>query len=344
MLRAIYNFDHCAKSANLVSGQTVNPAVGFGYPNATLLTPASIGVGADGFIGGYSSGANVNMAFDMTGIVPPNPTKMVVGWRLRTLQVYAGVHAMIAFSIPSSPNDTTAYIVTMGTQAPWVPGVGGEIYVELTYDFTTFQASVLVNGAPVTVVQGSAPNAAQKAAFVSGAWVLNFILSNTLNGRYAYRDIYILDGVAGDGGVNPLGPQKMFPVFLDAADGTGWTALGAATPLDVLNTALPGNPYTTSPADKTPLVTSLKTNAPAGSRVSAVSLSLSGASLGDGASTSKVEISQGGQTIPAKFVSVQKAITYGQPIGLFTKAPDGGNWDLAKLDATALKLTPDTVA
>lgn len=343
MLRAMYSFDHCAKSSNLVAGQTVNPSVGFGYSNASLLAPASIGVGADGFIGGYSSGANVNLAFDMTGVIPANPTKVTFGWRLKTLQVYASTHAMISFSIPASPNDTSAYIIAMGSgNTPWVPAVNGECYVELTYDFTTFTPTLSINGVPTPCTIGSAPNTAQKAAFVSGAWTINFVLANTLNARYAYRDIYILDAVAGDGMVAPIGPQKLFPVFLDAADGAGWTATGAATPMDVLNTTMPGNPYTTSPADKTPLVTSLKTSAPAGSRVNAVSLSLSGTSIGDGPSTSKIELTQGGQTLTPKFVPVARTITYGAPIGLFLKAPDGGAWDLAKIDATTLKLTPDT--
>lgn len=345
MLRAIYNFDHCAKSATLTAGSTVNPSVGFGYSNATLLAPASIGVGADGFMGGYIAGGTVNVAFDMTGIIPANPTKVTFGWRVRTLQVYSNTHAMISFSVPGTPNDTTAYMMTISpAAAPWVPAVGNDVYVELTYDFTTFTATAMVNGAPVAVTAGPVPSAAQKAAFVSGAWTINFVLANSLNARYAYRDIYVLDAVAGDGMVTPLGPQKMFPISLDAADGTGWVATGAGTTMDALNTALPANPYSTSPSDKTPLVTSLKTNAPAGSRVNAVSLSMSGTSIGDVASTSKVEISQGGANVAAKFVAVAKAITYGAPIGLFPKAPDGGSWDLSKIDLTTLKLTPDTIS
>lgn len=346
MLRAMYNFDHCARTAApAVGGALVNPANGFGYSNATLLAPTLMAVDSAGFLCGYGNSANVNLAFDMTGVIPANPSKVTFGFRLKTITTYSSSHALISFSIPASPNDTTAYLVLLGnTGSPWIPSVGNEVYLEVTYDFLTFTASVIANGVPVTCVQGPAPNAAQKAAFVSGAWTVNFVLSNTLNGRYGYRDMYIVDVVAGDGMVAPLGPQKMFPIQLDAADGAGWTASGAPTPLDVLNTALPGNPYTTSPSDKTPLVTSLKTTAPAGSRVNAVSLSLSGVSLGDGPSTSKIEISQGGQNLPTKFPALQRTISYGVPIGIYTKAPDGAAWDLAKIDATTLKLTPDTVA
>lgn len=346
MLRAMYNFDHCAKTAApAVGGALVNPSVGFGYSNATLLLPTVMAVDAAGFLCGYGSSQNVNAAFDLTGVIPPNPTKATFGFRVKTITAYSGAHALIAFSLPASPNDTTYYLMLMGiTGAPWMATAGNEVYLEVTYDFVTFVATVLVNGVPVVVSPGPAMSAGMKAAFVSGAFCVNFVLSNTLNGRYGIRDFYILDAVAGDGMVAPIGPQKLFPIILDAADGAGWTASGAATPLDVLNTALPSNPYTTSPADKTPLVTSLKTTAPAGSRINAISLSLSGTSVGDGPSTSKVEISQGGQAVPAKFPVVQRTTTYGAPIGLFPKAPDGTSWDLAKIDATTLKLTPDTLA
>jgi hypothetical protein len=340
----MYGFDHCVRTPAPAVGAVNNPSVGFGYANATLLNPTLMAVDSNGFLGGYSSAQNVNLAFDMTGLIPPNPTKVTFGWRVKTLQVYGAAHAMISFSVPGTPNDTTAYIIQMAAaNAPWLPTVGNEVYVELTYDFVTFTPTLTVNGVPVTATIGSAPNTAQKAAFVSGAWTINFTLANTVNARYAYRDIYIVDAVAGDGMVGPLGPQKLFPITLDAAAGAGWTP-SSGTLLDVLNAALPANPTATSPSDKTPLVTSLKTSAPEGSRVTAVSLSLSGTSSGDGASTSKVEITQNSQSFSPKFPVVAKTTTYGAPIGIFPKAPDGTSWDLAKIDATTLKLTPDTAA
>ena len=75
-----------------------------------------------------------------------------------------------------------------------------------------------------------------------------------------------------------------------------------------------------------------------------VSLFLSGASAGDAPSTIKVEISQGGSNAPVKFIPVARTATYGAQIGLYPKAPDGTAWDVAKIDATVLKLTPDTTA
>lgn len=345
MFRAMYAFDHCVKTAApAVGAGNNNPAVGFGYPNATLLLPTSMAVDNAGFLCGYGNSANVNVGFDMTGIVPPNPTKVTFGFRVKTINVYGSSHAMISFAPVATPNDTSNYMVLLGNSgSPWLPTLNNEAYIELTYDFVAFTASMQVNGNPVTIVQGPAPTAAMKSAFVSGSWCFNLVLTNTLNARYGYRDIYVLDAVAGEGGVAPLGPQRHFPVQLDTADGVGWNPSVNGTPLlDVLNAALPANPYITSPTDRTPLVASLKTTAPAGSRISAVSLSLSGTSIGDVAAINKVEVSQGGTTLAAKFVPVAKTITYGAPIGVYLKAPDGGAWDLAKLDATTVKLTPDT--
>jgi len=343
MLRAMYNFEHCVKTPAPALGNVINPTPGFGYANATLLNAAQMAVGPDGFLGGYSSGGAVSLAFDMTGIVPPNPTKVTFGFRIKTLAAITSNHAVIAFSTPSAPNDTTAYMLLISSvAAPWMPTAGNEIYIEVTYDFATFSATAKVNGVQATITQGPAPSAGQKAAFVSGAWTFNLTMSTVTNARYAYRDIYVVDATAGDGMVDAIGPQKMFPISLDAAAGAGWVTSGGASITDTLNTLLPANPYATSPGDRTPLVTSLKSTVPVGSRVNAVSLSLSGTSTGDTASTSKVELTQNSVTSPAKFPVTPQALTYGTPIGLFPKAPDGTAWDLTKIDATTLKLTPDT--
>ena len=343
MLRAIYSFDHCPRTQSPVQGGVlVSPQVGIGQ-GILLPQPANVAVDQNGFIGGYRA-AESFVTIDLTGVLPPNQTKVTVGFRMLTLMVYASLHSLIHFAPASAGADTAGYLFGMGPTAPWSQTLNAESYVEVTYDFAAGSASVLVNGVPAVFGQGPALSAATKAAFAAGTGAINFRLASSATFRYAIRDIYVVDDVAGDGMVGPIGPQKMFPIILDAADGAGWTASGAATPLDVLNTALPGNPYTSSPADKTPLVTSLKTTAPLGSRVNAVSLSLSGTSVGDGPSTSKIELSQGGQTLTPKFVVVQRAITYAAPIGIFPKAPDGATWDLAKIDATTLKLTPDTVA
>lgn len=343
MLRGIYGFDHLPKTpAPALNGVMTAFAAYLGY-QATVLTPTSIGVDPDGFIGSYAVAA-ANVGFDLTGVVPANPTKVTFGFRLKVLAIYAGAHGLLYMTTAAAPNDVSYYpcIFSAGA-APWTQVVGKETYVELTYDFVAFTCTILADGVSQTVTQGNALGAAVKAAIVAGTFAINFQLSNALGSRYAIRDFYIVDAVAGDGMVGPLGPQRMFPISLDAADGAGWTPSAGGANIDTLSAALPAAAYVTSAADKTPLVTSLKTTAPAGSRVNGVSLVLSGTSAGDAPSISKIEISQGGSNAPVKFVPVQKTATYGAQIGLYPKAPDGTAWDITKIDATALKLTPDTV-
>lgn len=344
MLRGIYGFDHLPKTpAPALNGVMTAFAQYMGY-QSSVVTPTGLGVDSDGFIGAYVVAAT-NVAFDLTGVVPPNPTKVTFGFRIKVLAVYANSHGLIYLTDSPTPNSTAYYtFALLAANAPWSQTVGKETYIEVTYDFATFTCTILADGVAQTVAQGNAFSAQVKAAFVAGNWAVNFQLSSGLGNRYAIRDFYVVDAVAGDGMTGPIGPQRMFPITVDVADGAGWTPTGAATVVDALNVALPTSAIATSPPDKTALVTSLKTSAPAGSRVNGVNLFLSGTSLGDMASSSKLELSQGGSNAPAKFVSVGRTATYGAAIGLYPKAPDGTAWDLAKIDTATLKLTPDTSA
>ena len=106
--------------------------------------------------------------------------------------------------------------------------------------------------------------------------------------------------------------------------------------------APPSTVTANSPADKAPLNLSLKTTAPAGTRFGALSLGMHGYSQGDGVSVNKVEISQGGTTLAAKFIPLQRGAQNFAPVGIYPKAPDGTTWTVANVDATAVKITPDT--
>jgi hypothetical protein len=308
---------------------------------ATIVSPTSLAVDQNGFLGSYRSVASY-IGFDLTGILPANPTKITIGFRLNCLAAIASLHSLIHFHVGGTTPDVGGYLIALGVGGSWTPLLGVEVYAELTYDFVAYTSTLKVDGVNQPVVQGPALSAAVKAAFTAGTGMLTFRLSDSSPFRYAIRDIYIVDVVAGDGMIAPLGPQRMYPITLDAAAGAGWTPSAGGTVQDTINAALPAAPYVASPADKTPLVTSLKTTAPDGTRVNAVSLLLSGTSTGDAASISKIEISQGGSNAPVKFIPVGRTTTYGAQIGIYPKAPDGTMWDIAKIDATTLKLTPDT--
>jgi len=346
MLRAIFGTDNALKTTNPVVATVAFPDwwSTSGLPGAGQGTNiARCAIDQDGWISALSNGQDQMVPIFLNGLVPNNPNKLTIGYRIKTLVAYASAHSICHLTADTTPNDLTCYMYSAGSAgAPWLTGIGTEYYVEHTYDFVTGVVATWVNGVAIANYTPPAMSAGSKAAFVAGTGCLMFRLGTSAGGRYAIRDIYVLDDIAGDGMTGPVGSHRMYPVTLDAATGAGWTAAGGGTIMDTLNAPLPATNAVTSATDKTPLDTSLKHSIPAGSRIAAVKLSLTGRSLGDAASSSKVEVTQGGTTLAAKFPTSPNTAQAASQISLLTKAPDGATWTLAKLDATAVKLTPDT--
>ena len=346
MLRAIYGFDHCLKfTSPAVNATFADWWSANSWDGAALSANAArAAIDQDGWLGGYGSNIDQIITFNMTGYVPANPTKVTIGFRIKTLSAYAGQHSLVHLGSTTSPTDITTYLFMAGSAgAPWLGTAAAGYYAELTYDFVAGTVSAQIDGVAIANYTAAALSTAIKAAWAAGNGCVNFRLGNTLNARYAIKDVYILDAVAGDGMTTFIGPQRMYPVIPDSAAGAGWAvSAGSNTLLDTLLAAPPATTTVNSPADKTPLNMSLKTTAPAGTKITAVSLGLNGLSQGDNPSVSKVELSLGGTTLAAKFVPLQRAVQNFAPIGIYPKAPDGTTWTIANLDSTAIKLTPDT--
>lgn len=352
MLRAIIGTD-----LNL---KTTNPAVGATFPDWWTLNnhygPA-LGnnisracVDQDGWISAMTNSIDTVVPFVMNGYVPANPNKVTFGFRIKTLAAYGGAHSIIHLSAPNVPNDLGCYLFLAGSQAaPWLSGVGTEYFAEFTYDFVaaTVAGRITTTDGTVTNLATYTPpalNAGIKAQWLAGNGCFNFRLATSVGGRYAIRDIYVLDDVAGDGNVAPLGVQRTYPVIPDLATGTDWAlSAGTGTLLDTLLALPPATTTINSPLNKNPLNLSMKTTAPVGSRITGIQLAVTGMSLGDSPSSQKVEVTQNGVTAPAKIASLAKGVLSVGTIGVMTRAPDGTAWDINKLDATAIKLTPDTI-
>ena len=348
MLRAIHGFDHCLKFTNpAVNGTFTDWWSANSWYGAALGTNLNrMAVDQDGWVSGMSSSVDQIVPFALDGYVPANPTKVTFGFRIKTLSAYGNSHSIIHLGSTANPNDIGCYLFLAGPAgAPWLTGVGKEYYAELTYDFAAGTVAGFIDGVAIATYTPPALNATIKAAWMAGNGVVNFRLGNTLNARYAIKDVYVLDAVAGDGMTGPIGPQRMYPVFPDTATGAGWVpSTGSATLLDTLLAAPPATTTINSPADKTALNMSLKTTAPAGAKINAVVLGLNGLSLGDTASVSKVELIQGSATTGAKLAPLQRGAQNFAPVGIYPKAPDGTTWTVSNIDATAIKLTPDIAA
>lgn len=348
MLRAIIGTDNALKTTNPVVGATFADWWStFGHPGMSVGTNINkVCVDQDGWISAMTNSADQIVPFSMNGYVPANPNKLTIGFRIKTLAVYANAHSIVHLNSGLIPNDISCYLFLAGPSgAPWLTGVGVEYYVELTYDFVAGTVATKVNGASLASYTPPAMSAAIKAQWVAGNGSIAIRLANSPGGRYAVRDIYVLDDVAGDGMTAPLGDQKMYPLYLDSAVGVDWvTSTGTGTLLDALLAPPPATTTANSPGSKSPLDMSLRTSAPSGTKVNGVQINLVGNSLGAGASTSKVEVSLNGSTSAAKFPTVPPATPTSTLVGLYSKAPDGTAWDTVKLDTAAVKLTPDTVA
>lgn len=348
MLRAIYGFDHCLKFPNpAAAGTFADWWSANSWDGAGLgLNLGQCAIDQDGWLGAYTNNTNQIVTFSLAGYVPANPTKLTIGFRIKTLVAYASSHSIIHLTAADTPQDIACYLFLAGSgSAPWLTGIGKEYYAEFTYDFAAGTVAGLIDGVAIAAYTPPAMAAANKAAWAAGNGLLNFRLGSSTSGRYAIRDVYVLDAVAGDGMTGPVGPQRMYPVIPDVATGTGWTvSSGVGTLLDALVAAPPSGVTANSPANKAPLTMSLKTTAPAGTKINAVSLGLNGYSQGDAASITKVEISQGATNLAAKFVPFQRGAQNFAPVGVYPKAPDGTAWSVSNIDATAIKLTPDTAA
>jgi hypothetical protein len=344
MLRAAFNFAHCPKSPSVANG-----AVPVDWWTTSGYNPLGdqvnlTGIDQDGFLSPTTGSlSSTVVAFQLAGKLGLNPGKLTFAFRLRINVANGGSHSIIQVTTPGSESNVAFYLLlASSTTYPWL-AAGGTPYVELTYDILNNKVNGFVNGTPIPEYTPPAPSAAIKTAMLNGTAVVNFRLTSTVNARYSVKDILVIDDLPGDGITGPIGPQVLLPIYTDSVVATDYVKSDEAkTPLQILNTPLPTLATLTSPANKNPLTASLKADIPAGARLNGVILNMAGRGLGDAPSPVVVEVSQGGTTLPVKQVNVPTTMTYGIQMAALTKAPDGTPWSAAKLDATTIKLTPDT--
>jgi hypothetical protein len=215
---------------------------------------------------------------------------------------------------------------------------GTTTYLEFSYDVASGAVERWING--VKQANGTSPGA--------GLRNLTFGLEakGSLNGRYDWRDIYVVDdqGAAQGLPVGPLGAQVTYPITLDAASASDWTTTpSGATLLEALNEpgAVPTAKIATS-ASNAPLTVSLKSSMPAGVVVNAIELMGGGRSTTTSTAKVAAKISTGGTDV-AGLTPVAPITNYAYSLGfgVFHKAPNGTPWTNTNIDATDLVLTPD---
>jgi hypothetical protein len=55
-------------------------------------------------------------------------------------------------------------------------------------------------------------------------------------------------------------------------------------------------------------------------------------------------LTNGAKSIKGQSKTFTTTLKYGNPLGMFARAPDGSRWTAASIDATSLSLTPDVAS
>jgi len=335
MLRAFIGFDHIGK--NLAEASWLPYC---GYALTKYSTGKQLLITTDGWLSsaaGVSSGVPTESILDLSSYMVPGNNGISVGMRIKNIT--AGNTGNMLF-VGTTTAGTDAQVVASFSHLP----AGGETYMEATYNFATNLFTVFTDGVQIGQAAISTVNVANLKA---GKLVLFLVHGSTgTSGLTNYRDIVVTDDIAGDGIVTRLGDRIVYPVTIDSATGTDWTASGGGSLLATLNVPIEtvGAATITSGASKSPLITGLKPGAiPAGANIDGVALVTAGRTDVATALVG-VNLSYNSKTVAAPSKVFGATLKYNNPVGVFARAPDGSRWTSSSIDATTLSLTPDVAS
>jgi hypothetical protein len=335
----LWSYDNAPVGTNLTGGTTNVPgqyAMQTGLPGGiynTGASTASSSVTSDGFLTHTTGTSQYHNALSVPVVGLFNfssVTQFWFGFRTKSTLLPTILNVPIV-SYGTAFATATTYLLT---EAQLASLVNQEYYVEVFINVTAGTFQTYVNGALVN--SGS-------VAFASTGF-LNFGAlgspgaagSNVTRG---YRDFYFLDVDGTD--TTRLGPIRSSRATLSNISGTEWTLNSSADLPTAITTALQNPPVSTpsanSPADSQPLTASLSTSVTL--PILAVQPQLT--YVGDAAQNSiDVSLVQASQTLDVGALALLTNTTqYNQRWPVQRKAPDGGAWTPAKVNATQAKLT-----
>jgi hypothetical protein len=341
MLRAIFGFDHIAKNVS----DTWLPNCGYVFSKTASGTNRGVIITPDGSLAATPSTGNtpyVQVFHDLSKHLVAPVSTFTIGIRAKQLALgnSGGFLYLAAEAVP------TSFMLLLNFQQLTNIGVvGGENYIEITFDLIAATATYYIDDVFFTSISINTISLANlRAGIVQVVYTLSYPAN--VAGITAVRDIYLTDNYPGDGYVGRLGPRKIFPVTLDSASGTDWTTSDGSGLLTALNVPIEtaGAATMTSGVSKAPLVVGLNPGSlPANANVDGVFVMMAGKVDQAGALTG-LSATNGGKTILAQSKAIGTAFKYGNPFGVFTRAPNGSRWTAASIDATTLSLTPDVAS
>lgn len=325
-IRAILGFEHLEAVASW-SDYMDN---GFSFSKATSGTIARI---TNGWITGQSADAVYEWLKIPLGQYCGGPgNEVALGWRTRLDAYVAGSYIA----------DTLTVRLFNMTDLP-NPVSGATYYIEITMNLTTGAIRRWVNG--VELSQIHTLNASQLATAKAGNLEIQVYTKGGTAGKQSIRDIYVTDdqGAASGFPVGRLGAKVVAPINFDSVTSPDWTPNSGSSLLAALNNAsgeVPTTNYVQSAASKGDLTANLNTPGLAAGKIWGIQMTMAGKSLEAGSVLVGAKLKNGSAQVTAPNQSFTVA-GGNLNLGIFHKAPDGTDWDITKLNATDLVVTPD---
>lgn len=224
-------------------------------------------------------------------------------------------------------------------------------YVEIMFDRTNLLYVVWIDGLQVatgffdfnTFMAGAGSFFfGQNVAMSTGA-------SNTADGFWAIRDVYVVDDTQDSTVCNRLGPVDVIAAPLTSVNAPNWTSSDNQTPLFDLTTIL----GTTTATQTLPTVNEPTTMDPVqvgfggtavipGESIMAFKADVTAQRVGGYLFAPLTSVKYNGQTVAGKQLTYAAGNTmvYNQRAFLLEKAPDGSAWSASAIAGTTLTLTP----
>lgn len=350
----LWSFDNAPQSSTDISQGTSltypNPGTYYQYTNLPGVLYKNTGgtgtITADGFLNLISS-ASWNPALVVKAADVQDwsvATQYWIGFRTKTSQQSPSTTAVFRVANTLAQGSYNTILAESDLTAAAAATLNTEYYVEIFIDRVNLIYQVYINGKfyiQAALAAVSLPAAGAGFYFWGG---LNSA-SAVANANRSFRDFYFLDVDSVD--KTRLGPLRSSPAVLSNIAGAGWTLNSAADLPTALTTVLQNPPITTpsasAPANNQPVTANLSTSVSANAPIIAVQPQLT--LIGDAAANLiDVSFSQASNTLDAgKIIVSPNTNLFNQKWGAQRKAPDGGLWTPAKINATSAILTPKTL-
>ena len=346
-IHAIIGLDHLPKMG--VGGDFRNyspPCLTWWSANRSSVP---IQIGNDGWIrSNYASGIDAVAQVTNPATLSDKTKLIFIGLRLRVDAVGStgasnprGV--MLDQTLEPQTVSGRSYLFLIGQNELPAIAAGKEYYVELELNVETYVVRRWIDNVQLSDI--TVPANILRTMLAARQFILAMFTSTqtNANGRLSYRDIYISDDVEteDDKNVTKLGPRRIVPVTIQAAEGQDWVSTsgnGLVQDLQVPLTSA-GNGVT-SPATPTPLEVTLSAAVPAGYGVSAIQMQSSAYQAAGASMMLDIALEKGGSSKALSSHSLSTTTRHGLAGKPQALSPDGLVWDNAIIGQTKLVLTP----